>query len=308
MPDESQRVADGKPRKSRCSRWYLRMPLKWVLFGIVCFFVCFPHVGLFRRHIARLRNLQSLIAPDVPEIAVLQEELLADWNKYQAAPPAAASQAASQPDSKSAQLVLRTIERFVYHKVVYAWDWDLWGNADYVPTVQEMFAEPSWKQRGVCYEDCDGRAVMAASLMKRMGYDASLVTDLRHVWVGTPEGEWMGPGGAKTLRTTPQGNVVAWGTVWSNAPLSLSYGVGVFPFWRELVILATAYVLMFHRRMARGWALTGAVLLLQSLLFLRCVGANPWPGALDSSWPATVGLVHLVAGMAVLMSASHRAR
>jgi hypothetical protein len=284
------------------------MPAKWILFGAACFFVCFPHVGLLRRHVARLRDLQSLIEPDAPEIAVLREELLADWDKYQPDLKAAGSQTALPADDMPARLVLRTIERFVYQKVVYAWDWDLWGNADYVPTVHEMFAQPSWRRQGICYEDCDGRAVVAASLMKRMGYNASLVTDLRHVWVATPEGEWMGPGGAKTLQATPHGNVLAWGTVWTNLRLSLSYGVAVFPLGRELVILATAYALMLHRRMSRRWAAAGAVLLLQSLLFLRCVGALPTPGGTASTWPATIGLIHLAAGTVVLMIASRRAR
>lgn len=292
------------------ARWFVRMPIKWLLFGAVCLFVAFPYPARFMRHIDRLRNLHTLVEPDAPEVAALAQELLDSWGKYQPTTRSAVSQPVPRMEELPADLVLRTIERFVYDKVVYAWDWDLWGNADYVPTIREMLTESPWKSQGVYFEDCDGRAVLAASLMKRMGYEASLVTDLRHVWVATPEGEWMGPGGSKSLRATSRGSEIAWGTVWRNAPLSLAYGVAVFPLSRELIILAVAYLLLLHQRMSWRWAALGGLLMAQGLLFMRCGEVAPAGAAAGAtaSWPAVVGLAHLVGGVTLLVFASRGAR
>jgi hypothetical protein len=172
-----------------------------------------------------------------------------------------------------------------------------------------MFTKASQTPDGQVYEDCDGRAVVAASLMRRLGYQASLVTDLRHVWVKTPHGEWMGPGGRTTVVSTPQGNRVDLRTLWANVPISLSYGISVFPFWREVIILATAYLLLLHRRMSWRIAAPAGLVLLQGLLFMRCGGLSPQGvSRFDASWPALVGILHLSAGFGVLCWASHRAR
>ena len=208
-----------------------------------------------------------------------------------------------------ATTVQAAIERLVMEKVKYAWDWDTWGSADYIPTVHEMFVKAKEFPDGQLREDCDGRAVMAASLMKRMGYDAAIVTDLRHVWVATPQGDWMGPGGPKTMTSGPQGNQLSLATAWRNVPVSLSYGIAVFPFGREMILLIAAYVLTLHLRMPRWAAIMGGVLLLEGLLFMRCgalVPINPFAG--EKSWPAIVGLVHILGGFIVLLTASSRAR
>lgn len=299
----------GPAGRRRLSRWYLRVPLKWLVLLAVTFLVLFPSPRQLARHVSHMRNLEAMVEPDAPELAAWDEELrqrIANEAKIQASTDVSLQQPQSSPSPQSIQ---RQVEKFVYQKVKYKWDWDVWGSADYMPTVGEMFAKAAETADGRIYEDCDGRAVMAASLMRRLGYDSAIVTDLRHVWVTTPQGEWMGPGRKKTLVSTAGGNKVDLGTVWSNVPVSLSYGVSVFPLVRELIILATVFVLVLHRRMSWRAVALGGVLLLQGLLFMRCGVLSPRSlSAGVSSWPAVIGIVHVAAGIVILCAASHRAR
>lgn len=284
----------ASPRRAVLA-WYWRIPLKWLIFAVVTFFVLFPSPAQLARHIAHLRDMQRMIAPDEPQLADLEAQVR---ERLTTTAPA---------DRDSPRAVQRTVERIVLEQVEYAWDWDQWGSADYMPTVAEMFDRAA--EDGHLREDCDGRAVMAASLMKRLGYEPTLVTDLRHVWVVTPQGAWMGPGGETTMASGDEGNEIAWGTLLSNIPTSLSFGVAVFPFARELIILVTAYLLLLHRRMSRPAAAIGFILLVQGLLFMRLGFFAPAAVAREaSSWPAWVGLMHIVGGFAVLIRASRRAR
>jgi hypothetical protein len=286
------------------SRWYVRVPLKWLIFATVCFFVLFPYPRLFARHISHILNMEKMIDPTAPD--------LDEWQAEVEQRTALAQQAATtQPvavDPASPAGMQRTVERLVLERVKYKWDWDTWGLADYMPTVTEMFDE-SRRGDGVVYEDCDGRAVMAASLMKRLGFQASLTTDFRHVWVETPQGAYMGPGEAKSIVSTSQGNKIDWSTVASNVPMSLSYGMAVFPFGRELIIMITAYILMLHRSLTTGRAMFALLLLVQGLLFMRLGFFAPQAVAREvSSWPSWVGLVHIVVGFGLLLLTTNKRR
>lgn len=283
----------------RARRWYVRMPLKWAIFGLVTFFVLFPYPRQFAQNLSHLRNMQAMIDPTAPQLESLQLKLEQQLQKTAATQPALA---------KNPAFVLRHVERLVLDEVHYEWDWNLWGSADYMPTVAEIF-EKAKETDGRLREDCDGRAVIAASLMKRLGYNATLVSDLSHVWVKTPEGEWMGPGGQKTLVATPEGNRIAWRTLLANIPICISFGIGVFPFFREFIILSAAFLLSWHRRTPWRIAAAGLILLIQGLLFMRLGYFGPRAVARDiSSWPSWVGLAHIAIGFGILWRASSRAR
>ena len=294
-------------RRSAWSKWYLRMPLKWSIFALVTWLVLWPDPRVFMRQQDRIRHMNRMVTPDAPELARWDAEIQKRIDEAQKKGAAKASNRASEsggsngssPPRLSPAQAQRLIERFTYEKVKYAWDWDLWGCADYMPTIAEMFAKAQSQPDGEIREDCDGRAVMAASLMRRFGYDAELVTDIRHVWVKTKQGEWMGPGRKKTIVATPQGPKVDYATVLSNSLVGLSYGVQVFPFARELILWATALLLMIRRGRSWGWTALGGALLLQGLLFMRTGHMDPLHGA--AAWPAWVGLGHLVAGFGVLL-------
>lgn len=60
--------------------------------------------------------------------------------------------------------MLEEIEKFVYEKNKSAWDWEVWGNVNYIPTVEEAIASGR--------EDCDGQAIVGASMLREYGYDA----------------------------------------------------------------------------------------------------------------------------------------
>ncbi len=299
-------------RRLRSLRWYVRAPIKLFVFAAVTFFVLFPFPRQFARHLSRLRNLDAMVEPDAPQLAEWEAELRS-WMLDYTAPGETGfpdeKKELGEADIPPMAAVQKRIQEMVFQKVRYAWDWDTWGSADYIPTVSEMFATAADDPRGELHEDCDGRAVIAASLIRRMGYEADLVTDLRHVWVKTPQGEWMGPGKSKALVSTPEGTRLNWKVALGNVPMSISYGISVFPLFRELLILATAFVLMRHSRTPWRAILLSAVLLVQGLLFMRCGVFSPQQIAgFERSWPATVGLLHIASGIFLLFGTSYKAR
>jgi len=299
------------PRRVPVSqRWYFRLPGKWLVFTGVTLFVLFPNPFRFARHLSHIANLDAMVEPAAPELAAWEAEVrrrLEKKRQGRSSVPWGADNSNRPPmDPLAAQ---KEVQRFVYAKVAYAWDWDVWGMADYMPTVSEMFEQAAAARDGRMREDCDGRAVVAASLMRRLGYESRLVTDLRHVWVTTPRGEWMGPGRKKTIRSSRRGNETQWATALSNVPVSLSYGVAVFPLWREAIILATGILLMLHRGMSSRAIAMGVLLMIQGLLFLRLGCFAPAQLSREAStWPTWIGGLHLLAGSVVLLVYSSRAR
>lgn len=231
-------------------RWFARIPIKGILLGITVFFVCYPNPAMFWRHAARWRSPSSLVEPRHPSLQPWVDEL-------QRALPSGASD----------RQIVRTVQQFVYDRVAYAWDWDNWGVSDYLPTVEEVV------QRG--REDCDGRAVAAASLMVRFGVQAQLVSDIAHVWVRTPVGDAMDPGQAPAIVSTDRGVVVRWGAL-ANLGRASAFGVAVFPLIREAIVLAVLWVLLLHRDRRVVASLLGAAGLVGGLLALRAGSADYW--------------------------------
>lgn len=202
-------------------RWYYRWPIKWAIYAVAYVLVCFPYPHLVLRHLRHWSNPNALIEPDNPALQPLAGKLRAQL-----------------PPNLDPRKVLNHVEEFVYKHVPYEWDWNTWGMADYLPTVEEVI--------GKGREDCDGRAVVAASLLKGLGYDARIVTDFAHVWVATSQGETMGPGKTKTIEVTDKGmRFNARGLL--QIPQIMSYGVAVFPLERELVLLVVAWLLLMGR-------------------------------------------------------------
>jgi len=305
-------------RSTQRIRWFVRWPLKWLAFLIVAFFVCFPYPAQFLRHVRHVSNYDAMIDPDHPLMGEWESEFRTQLTKESQdkyAKKAVESKEASSSDTASfdykthfrPRQVQKKVERFIYERVPYAWDWDSWGSADYMPTVEEMYQQSQLDPDGKLREDCDGRAVLAASLLRRLGYESKLVTDLRHVWVTTPAGELMGPGRAKTMVSTDEGNSL---NIWqslSNVPVSLSYGVAVFPLWRELIILLAAFLLLMPRDGRKLWLLIGLQLMVLGLLLVR--GGYLDPSSLSQTvrvWPVYVGLVVILEGMLITALAARR--
>ena len=162
-------------------RWFVRLPAKVLLAAVAVTLVTFPYPQLLLRHIEHWRNPNALIDAESPALepllASLEPEVTALGDDH--------------------EQILKTVESRVYKAVPYAWDWDTWGTADYMPTVEETLR--------LGKEDCDGRAVVAASVLRHFGYETELVTDFAHVWVKTDKGETMGPGGRKVVEGGKKG-------------------------------------------------------------------------------------------------------
>lgn len=193
---------------------------KWALFALVTAFVLYPHVGLLLKQVQHLRNVESLIQPDLPEIATINHEL----------------------DALLATNILRrdefkAVERYVYQHVPYKYDWINWGNLDYWPTAAEVLERKC--------EDCDGRAVLATSILRARGFKtAHVVANLNHVWVAVDRTELMGPQKEKNLQRVGGKTVVTLPGLktWLGSVAMISE----FPAFRSLIIIAVALLLSYH--------------------------------------------------------------
>jgi len=254
--------------------WPWRWPLKLAILLVVVAVVLYPKFWLLPRCIKRLGNMNAVLDPHHPALGELEQRVRQALAPPPATLPAAEPGNSTVSGSRPAALLagegqdpaLAAVQQVVYERVPYAWDWDTWGVFEYIPTVAEVF------ERG--REDCDGRAVVAASLLRRMGCDAWLVSDLLHVWVQTPAGETMSPtGGEKTLVATEAGTqtTISPGLV-RNLARGLAYGVAVFPLGRELIILAAICVLAMQPRSAVWRRVAGCLLLGAAFGLLRASG------------------------------------
>lgn len=255
----------------------VRWPAKSLAFGLVVLVVLFPKVWLLPRYISRLADINALLDPASPGLAPLEERVRCD----------------APPDAPPATLGA-AVERVVCARLPYAFDWDVWSVADYWPTVDEALAQGR--------ADCGGRAVVAASLLRRMGYAAWLTTDLKHVWVVTPEAELMGPGeGAKTLVGTETGTRARLSLdTLANVGRGLSYGIAVFPLTREIAILAALGALSVQPRSSVARRIAGWVLLVGALGLLRFAGPSP-TGWAEHPALVYVGVVLAAAGWFALV-------
>ncbi len=261
-------------------RWYARWPVKWLLLALTLFVVSYPNPFLFARHVSHWQNPNAMIDPDYeplqPWVQEVRDKLRPNMQPSKA---------------------LKTVERFVYDRVPYKFDWETWGQADYLPTLPEVLEQGA--------EDCDGRAVVAASILRKLGYQADLVTDFAHVWVKTDQGDALSHGRKKrSVVATDQGLAVQWKLLTDTLPEALAYSVAPFPLGRELIVLGVLWLLLL--RPGVGWRarLLCAVMLLEGLFFLRAAGQN-WRQPVV--WAQWLGVLHVLAACAVLFALGWRA-
>jgi hypothetical protein len=267
-----------------------RRLLKWGLLLFVLLAVAYPRPDRLVRNIVRWRNLDSLIDPDNPALAPLAAEVAP---RLEGVPPG--------PEA------LRIVEDYVLRRIPYAWDWETWGVLDYVPTVEETLA--------VGREDCDGRAVIAASLLRRFGYDASITSDLSHVWVRTSAGETMTP-----VRPASGGTIIAasiggptrinWAIVFNTAtllkdvPTSLAYGIAVFPAWREAIVVLALFLVLADREPRFRRELVAMALIVAGWWVLRWTCGDAWNRSYAGAW---TGYGLIAAGLAAMLWPPRRA-
>jgi hypothetical protein len=227
--------------------------VKAAFLALVLLLALYPRLDRFAAWLVRLRDMNSVIDPHHPALSELEQEV-------RRALPAGADGAAALP----------LVQEVVLERIPYAWDWDTWGVMDYLPTVEETFRAGR--------EDCDGRAVVAASLLRRMGYEAWLACDVLHVWVATPDGQTMGPTSSSPTLTSGRGpgetgtRLTLTPALASQVVRGLGYGVAVFPVWRELAIAAAICLAGLQPRSSIARRGAGCGLVFTALLGLRSYG------------------------------------
>lgn len=243
----------------RRARW----PIKWTILLVVTFFVLYPNPVLFVRHLQHLRRVHALSDPDQPVLAELGRRFDAHILEH-----------GGDPANPKHQI--SSVQDFVNSAVPYGYDWEVWGVADYLPTLAEVL------ERG--REDCDGRALVATALLRARQIDAKVVGDPRHLWVraevtqevdgeqAVTTTETMGPLGEAAFIASARGLRIRWPRLLDLGPLAV--GVSLFPFERELIILVTAWILLLPVALERKRAALGLFLLLTALGVIRLTGAN----------------------------------
>lgn len=255
-----------------------RAGLKLALLAAVVLFALYPNPVLLVRQVHHLLNMEQLIQPGLPAMP----EINRDIDQLIATNTPALTE-------------FKAVERYVYRRIPYQYDWHGWANLDYWPTAAEV-----WERKR---EDCDGRAVLAVSILRARGYpEARLVANLQHVWVAVGTNELMGPMadrnfrreggrmvdgklvGAKTVITLP-----ALKTLLDSLALTCK-----FPAWRVVLMLVTLLALLFHPATDTGrFATLCAVMLAGYAVFLDwCVRrVDRDTAGLDWNFPVAAALI-----------------
>jgi hypothetical protein len=209
--------------------WPCRCALKGGAFLMVLAAVLFPHPLHLVRHVRNLADTEALIQPDLPFIAQINTEI-----------------DATLPADFTRTQELKAVERYVYRAIPYAFDWEIWSNVDYWPSAAEV-----WEKRR---EDCDGRAILSASILRARGYkDARVEGNINHVWVVAGGKELMGPEKDKNFRR--EGGRIIVTPPKAETLLRGMAQVRHFPAWRlGVLVLATVILALHPSRNRRSWA------------------------------------------------------
>ncbi|MBM3830838.1 MAG: transglutaminase domain-containing protein [Verrucomicrobia bacterium] len=197
-----------------------RASLKLALLAAVVLFALYPNPVLLIRQVNHLLDMEQLIQPNLTAMPEINREIdrLIETNT-------------------PALTEFKAVERFVYRRIPYQYDWHGWANLDYWPSAAEV-----WERKR---EDCDGRAVLAASILRARGHaDARLVANLQHVWVAVGTNELMGPMADKNFRREGGKTIVTFPTL--KTLLDSLAMTCKFPAWRVVLMLVTLLALVFH--------------------------------------------------------------
>lgn len=278
-------------RPRRRARW----PLKALFLGVVILLTLYPNPMLLVQHAHHWSNLGAMIDPDEPAIQPLVD--------------AVRVRLAANPELEGDSMrVLCIVEEEVYARISYAWDWEVWGCIDYLPTAAQAIE--------LGREDCDGRAVVAASVLRKLGHDAQLVTDGSHMWVRTNEGESMSPmptaSGRTMIQTSAAGAsfdplaIVGVQALLIDWPQNLGFGAAVFPPLR-IAIIALAVLSCCWPAGVPVWRVLGTALLAAAAIAVwRWACSDPWQRSLGGAWGG-IGLCFLSIAWASLPKRSGRA-
>ncbi len=252
--------------------------MKLAIFAVVVLFALYPNPVLFVRQINHLLDTESLIQPDLPAMPEINRDI--DQMIATNTPPLTE---------------FKAVERFVYRRIAYQYDWHGWWNIDYWPTAAEV-----WERKR---EDCDGRAILATSILRARGHpEAKLVANLQHVWVAVGTNELMGPMADKNFRREGgkmvDGKLVGAKTIITLPTLKTTLGslamTCKFPAWRVVLILVTLLALVFHPALDTGrFTMLCAVMLAGYAVFLDWCVRRTDRDTMDFDWnfPTAAALI-----------------
>jgi hypothetical protein len=202
-------------------RFIWRLAIKLGLFAGVVLFVLYPNPVLFVRQFHHYADVEALIQPNFREMTMINREI-----------------DALLPADTSRENEFKAIQRYVYQHIRYAYDWDNWGNFDFWPTAEQV-----WQRK---QEDCDGRAILAASILRARGFTtAKLRGNFRHIWVAVDRDELMGPDQEQTFELEGGKPTIVLPS-FDFALKSVAFYIAEFPGIRNLIIFFTLLVLCYH--------------------------------------------------------------
>ena len=202
-------------------RLWERVAIKSIMFVGVLIVVLYPNPLLLGQQLRAYVHTESLIQPAFAGMDRINQDI----DGY------------LSPDA-TREHEFRMIQRYVYEHIPYVYDWENWGNIDFWPTAEQV-----WERRK---EDCDGRAILAVSILRARGFTAAtLVGNIRHIWVEVDQDELMGPDRERTLSRVD-------GKTRINLPSaelllgSIALHIADFPTIRNLILLFTIMLLGYH--------------------------------------------------------------
>ncbi len=225
---------------------------KLAVFALGLLLLLFPRVDLAFRQVGHFKSWEKLVDPKLPVMAAINAEI----DKH-------------LPPQATPQDELAFVQSWVERQIKYRFDWYSYGNVDYWPTAAEV-----WEARR---EDCDGRAVLAASILQARGFTtARLAVNLQHVWVvvepndpklkSTQAVGLMSPAGKEGAVKTPGGRMSVRLPDWQTLKQSLALSA-YFPAWRQLLLVGWLLVMLWY---PCRWSPSAHLPLLLGVLSVLC--------------------------------------
>ena len=245
---------------ARWQRWWRGRLFRLAIGVLGTLLLFFPRLDLAVKQLGRLGDWDALIEPNHPALAAINAEI-----------------DAKLPPGTTGRAEMQAVQRWVYENVKYRYDWVRWGNLDYWPTVSEVLETRE--------EDCDGRAVLAASLLRARGFStAHLEGNFSHVWVA------LGANDPRTRETVPLAMMSPIGKpAFSRGGGSLTVNLPDWNGFRPMFMDMTRFPVVRIFALAALWLLvTGGAGLTGSVFAggaaLVAVGVGVW-----QSWAARAG-------------------
>lgn len=280
------------PGPARDLFWKRRLA-KVLAFSALLFLVLNPNLKRAALQVRHVLHPEGLIQTNFPALPRIHAQL----DRWLATP--------GQTNSEA-----RLIGKLVLQKIRYVSDYENWANLEYWPRAEEV-----WEKR---QEDCDGRAILATSLLRARGFrSAGLVVGLDHMWVMVDENEKdpaQPPRYISLLSPDLNFSVKVQDDARTSDFLRLAKAVlrptalretgthlfADIPVLRKVVLVLAALLLLYHPCKSRTGLFVVMALGLASVNLLA-----DWRPGSGNPWTAAAGGLLLLCALASAMSMEH---